>query len=362
MSNLLAGLALALGGGLQGYAQGKELQRRARMEEEEARRRDEDRKALAEERKAQGLRDDQRLVAQLAEDGVFRGQRPTGQMTIGALGASMFPTFTIDNDKRYKDLGSGLYQDFALSRPGQQIGREQAARRLRSEERLAETQQQAELARMIESGIGGDLGGRAGAMARGANPAIFAPRDPVEGSPQWRQNQQFLTDEKIRAARAEAEARGIGRPRLTATAQRELDNTTAFLAEIDRAIQAVENAPDAFSWSMGPARKILPFGQYYGREMDERGPTRYRDARRGYASSISTERLQKAGVATTASELENLRPYLTETDVVGPKQALENLQNLRRAALEKLNIKRESYGMEPMVPAATGRVNPYREN
>lgn len=60
MSNLLTGLALALGGGLQGYARGKEMQRQARLEEEEQAAR---RKREEEQRTIQRL--------SLARDGIY---------------------------------------------------------------------------------------------------------------------------------------------------------------------------------------------------------------------------------------------------------------------------------------------------
>lgn len=80
MSNLLAGLALALGGGLQGYAQGKELQRRARMEEEEQ----------AARRQREARQDEINNLNLFAQGFTKRGATPTedlGYMTPGTKDA-----------------------------------------------------------------------------------------------------------------------------------------------------------------------------------------------------------------------------------------------------------------------------------
>lgn len=377
MSNLLAGLAMALGGGLKGYLQGKDLQRQQRLEEEERKRRDAMDRRREEMENARMFQDgfvprgsmsadDQGAMTPGTQDAVMKsieaalafGRGPAGMPETASKLGEATETPWMMQQRRYTPVpGTNLdfditkgqdWQDtLALERQVGQERRQRAnAQAQEDRKRFEDAQRERETAGYIQGALGGDPGARAQAMARGVSPSVFAP---IPGSEADRNRIRFQTDEDIRKGRALADARGAGMPRLTATAQRELDNTAAFLVEIDRAIQDVERAPEAFSWAMGPARKVLPFGQYYGREMDERGPTNYRNARRGYAASISAERLAKAGVATTTQELENLRPYLTETDVVGPKQALENLQYLRRAALEKLNIKRQSYGLEPIV-------------
>lgn len=78
MSNLLTGLAMALGGGLQGYARGKQLQWQQRMEEEEQAERRRRMEAEQVYRAARDARSDSIQDASLAVQGIRRrGTGPT---------------------------------------------------------------------------------------------------------------------------------------------------------------------------------------------------------------------------------------------------------------------------------------------
>lgn len=234
MSNLLQGLAMALGGGLRGYSDWKMYDNENKRQDAEQKRRD---AMMAEEtanRRRQAGIAEMRARADMADAGITEGPTPTGKLDFGGtgLGAHFIPKISIDNDKRFRDIGGGFKQDYTQSRAGREASARQARAKELSDTRFAEAQegqqlqgQQAALVQkrtgLLQRAMAGDRGAKAelGAMDPVYGRQLLEPPTPRGGGgPNLGQNNAVLDDFRTETKPLRDAVQGYGA--LTASAQR----------------------------------------------------------------------------------------------------------------------------------------------